>query len=64
MKVRISKDNSKDYKWAVEILKEDKWVVERRFKNRSRCQNLIDHGYRNSDQLKDYKYDEVNNGKN
>ena len=64
MNIRISKDNSKDYKWAVEILKNDEWVVERRFKNRARCQDLIDHGYRNSDQLKDYKYDEVSNGKN
>lgn len=55
-KVRITKDKTKDMQWAVEMFKDNEWKIERRFKNRARCQDLINYMYTSSDQLKDYVY--------
>lgn len=56
-KIRIARDDSKDAKFAIEMLKDDQWVVERRFKSKKRAQDHIDNLYRNSDQVKDFKYE-------
>lgn len=58
LKVRISKDKTKELKFALELFEDDKWTINRRFKTRARAQDQIDHMYRNSDQLKDFVYED------